>query len=75
MPVNSRAKGARFERKIAKQFEEAWGVVAVRTPLSGGWGKIGLRSKKEAQSERVTKYALAIYSGNGEYVPAIIPSP
>lgn len=37
MAVNGRAKGASFERTVAKLFSEALGVKLRRTPLSGGW--------------------------------------
>lgn len=37
--VNSRDKGIRFERKIAKAFSESLGLDIRRTPLSGGWAK------------------------------------
>lgn len=36
--INSRAKGATFERFVAKTISEWWGCDARRTPLSGGWG-------------------------------------
>lgn len=35
--VDGRAKGASFERLVAKMFSEALGVKLRRTPLSGGW--------------------------------------
>lgn len=37
--INSRNKGATFERLLAKDFSEWWGCEFKRTPLSGGWGK------------------------------------
>jgi len=39
--VNGRAKGASFERRIAKQISEWCGFHCVRTPMSGGWCKTG----------------------------------
>lgn len=36
--INSRAKGATFERSIAKSIANWWGCAVRRTPLSGGWG-------------------------------------
>ena len=38
---NSRAKGNRFERLIAKDFTDWCGFLCTRTPLSGGWAKTG----------------------------------
>lgn len=38
---NSRSKGSRFERHIAKDFSDWCGFVCKRTPLSGGWAKTG----------------------------------
>lgn len=35
--VNGRAKGATFERLVAKLFSDALGVKLRRTPMSGGW--------------------------------------
>ena len=35
----SSRKGAAFERRIAKMFEDAYGYAISRTPQSGGWGK------------------------------------
>jgi hypothetical protein len=35
----SRDKGSSYERKVAKLFNEAYGTVLVRTPLSGGFHK------------------------------------
>ena len=37
--INSRAKGARQERRIAKILGEYWGCKGTRVPLSGGWAK------------------------------------
>lgn len=36
MPINSRSKGLRFERKMAKEFSKATGRDIVRVPASGG---------------------------------------
>lgn len=36
MPINSRAKGLRFERKMAKEFSKALDRDIVRVPASGG---------------------------------------
>ena len=36
----SKDKGSAFERKIAKILSEAFGVELVRTPMSGGWGRL-----------------------------------
>ena len=36
--INSRQKGATFERQVAKAIAEWWGCAVRRTPLSGGWG-------------------------------------
>lgn len=36
--INSREKGADFERTVAKAISGWWGCEARRTPLSGGWG-------------------------------------
>lgn len=38
MSKGSHAKGASFERRISKLFNQHWGIQLVRTPLSGGWG-------------------------------------
>lgn len=38
---NSRSKGSRFERMIAKDFSQWCGFTCKRTPLSGGWAKTG----------------------------------
>lgn len=35
----SKDKGSRFERELAKQFQEWSGLELRRTPLSGGWAK------------------------------------
>ena len=35
----SRAKGASYERSIAKRFQERYGIELVRTPQSGGFAK------------------------------------
>ena len=37
MSINSRDKGNRFERVVAKALTEWWGAEFCRTPLSGGW--------------------------------------
>lgn len=42
---SSRAKGASFERTVAKKFQEKYGVELVRTPMSGGFAK----NKKSAE--------------------------
>lgn len=39
MKTNSKNKGSRFERTIAKWFEEWTGYKFSRTPGSGGWAK------------------------------------
>lgn len=36
---NNKAKGANFERDVAKLFSSRYGVSLVRTPLSGGFAK------------------------------------
>lgn len=36
---NARAKGADFERSIAKRFQANYGIELVRTPQSGGFAK------------------------------------
>jgi hypothetical protein len=36
----SKDKGSAFERKVAKILSEAFGVELVRTPMSGGWGRL-----------------------------------
>lgn len=36
---NNKAKGANFERDVAKLFSSKYGVSLVRTPLSGGFAK------------------------------------
>ena len=36
---NAKRKGADFERKIAKMFQERYGIELVRTPQSGGFAK------------------------------------
>lgn len=36
---NNKAKGANFERDVAKHFSKKYGVSLVRTPLSGGFAK------------------------------------
>ena len=36
---SSKIKGATYENKIAKKFQEVWGIRLVRTPLSGGFQK------------------------------------
>lgn len=38
---NSREKGNRFERQIAKDFSNWCGFPCKRTPMSGGWSKTG----------------------------------
>lgn len=40
MGAGSKRKGAAFERKVAKLFEQETGIRLTRTPLSGGWGKL-----------------------------------
>lgn len=37
--VNARDKGNEWERQVAKDLSEAWGIDLRRTPLSGGWSK------------------------------------
>lgn len=37
MAVNGKAKGATFERTVAKLFADAMGIKLRRTPMSGGW--------------------------------------
>jgi hypothetical protein len=39
--MNSRSKGSRFERAIAKDFSKWCGFTCKRTPMSGGWAKTG----------------------------------
>lgn len=39
--INSRAKGAAFEREIATQLSKWCGFTCRRTPASGGWAKTG----------------------------------
>ena len=36
---NAKRKGADFERKVAKMFQERYGIELVRTPQSGGFAK------------------------------------
>ena len=36
---SARAKGASFERTIAKLFQEKYGIEFTRTPMSGGFAK------------------------------------
>ena len=36
---SARAKGANFERTIAKLFQEKYGIEFTRTPMSGGFAK------------------------------------
>jgi hypothetical protein len=33
-------KGSNYERKIAKILKAAWNIELVKTPISGGWGKM-----------------------------------
>ena len=42
---SARAKGASFERTIAKLFQEKYGIEFTRTPMSGGFAKN--KDKKE----------------------------
>lgn len=39
--INSRTKGATFEREIAKKLSKWSGLTLRRTPMSGGWNKTG----------------------------------
>lgn len=41
---NNKAKGANFERDVAKHFSKVYGVSLVRTPLSGGFAKCNERA-------------------------------
>ena len=36
----SKRKGSKFELRVAKMVKDHWDVELVRTPLSGGWGKM-----------------------------------
>lgn len=43
--INSRDKGARFERDLVKRFSEWWSTEFFRTPLSGGLATMGFQFK------------------------------
>jgi hypothetical protein len=47
--MNSRSKGSRYERKIAKLFSEYCGTEITRTPMSGGYNKKGDLTPKDPQ--------------------------
>ena len=51
--VNSRNKGATYERKIAKMLTDWTGIEIRRTPMSGGWNKTGdLTPKDPSEMEK-----------------------
>ena len=52
--INSRDKGARSERKLAKVFSEWWGSDFARTPLSGGFSTQRFREDWNASGDLVT---------------------
>jgi hypothetical protein len=52
--INSRSKGARAERKLAKLFAVWWGADFARTPLSGGFSTKQFREDWNAAGDLVT---------------------
>lgn len=47
--MNSRSKGSRYERKIAKEFSLWAGFTITRTPMSGGYNKGGDLTPKDPE--------------------------
>lgn len=52
--INSRAKGSRGERQVAKLFKDWWGSEFTRTPLSGGFATQKFRDEWNASGDLVT---------------------
>lgn len=52
--INSRSKGKRGERALAKVFSEWWGTEFTSTPLSGGFGTKKFRDDWNASGDLVT---------------------
>lgn len=58
--VRARQKGQTFERAIAKQITDWSGIECRRTPLSGGWNKIGDVTPKDPKQMSTFPFTLEL---------------